>query len=58
MERFRSLVEFITRIPEPNKEGVAEVLRQSSDPKAKIATPESFMDESLVRELLQKGLYR
>lgn len=51
-------VEFITRIPEPNKEGVAEVLRQSSDPKAKTATPESFMDESLVRELLQKGLYR
>lgn len=51
-------VEFITRIPEPNKEGVAEVLRQSSDPKAKTATPESFMDESVVRELLQKGLYR
>jgi NitT/TauT family transport system substrate-binding protein len=51
-------VEFITRIPEPNKEGVAEVLRQSSDPKAKTATPESFMDESVVRELLQKGVYR
>ena len=51
-------VDFITRIPEPNKEGVVEVLRQSPDPKAKSAAPESFMDESLVRELAQKGLYR
>jgi hypothetical protein len=51
-------VDFIARIPEPNKEGVVEVLRQSPDPKAKSAAPESFMDDSLVRELAQKGLYR
>ena len=51
-------VDYITRVPEPNKEGVAAVLRQSTDPKAKNAVPESFMDEGIVRELVQKGLYR
>jgi NitT/TauT family transport system substrate-binding protein len=51
-------VEYITRIPEPNREGVVEVLKQSSDPKAKSAAAENFMDEGLVRELVQKGLYR
>ena len=51
-------VEYIARIPEPNKEGVVEVLKQSSDPKAKSALAENFMDEGLVRELAQKGLYR
>jgi NitT/TauT family transport system substrate-binding protein len=51
-------VDYITRIPEPNREGVVEVLKQSSDPKAKSALAENFMDEGLVRELAQKGLYR
>ena len=51
-------IDYITKVPEPNKEGVVEVLRQSTDPKAKSATPESFMDEGLVRELTQKVLYR
>ncbi|MET0584242.1 MAG: ABC transporter substrate-binding protein [Candidatus Binatia bacterium] len=51
-------VEFISRVPEPNKEGVVEVLRQSTDPKAKVAPPESFIDDGLVRELAQRGMYR
>jgi hypothetical protein len=51
-------VEFITRVPEPNKEGVIEVLRQSTDPKAKVAPAESFIDDGLVRELAQRGMYR
>ena len=51
-------VDYIARVPEPNKEGVMEVLRQSADPKAKTAPPENFMDDSLVRELAQKGVYR
>ena len=51
-------VDYITRVPEPNREGVVEVLKQSSDPKAKQALPQNFMDETLVRELVQKGLYR
>ncbi len=51
-------VDYIAKIPEPNKEGIVEVLRQSSDPKAKSAVPESFMDDSLVRELAQRGQYR
>jgi hypothetical protein len=51
-------VDYIAKIPDPNKEGIVEVLRQSSDLKAKSAAPESFMDDSLVRELAQRGQYR
>jgi hypothetical protein len=51
-------VDYIARIPEPNKEGIVEVLRQSPDPKAKTAQPETFLDDGLVRELAQKGQYR
>jgi ABC-type nitrate/sulfonate/bicarbonate transport system substrate-binding protein len=51
-------VDYIARVPEPNKEGVIEVLRQSTDPKAKTAPPENFIDDSIVKELAQKGLYR
>ena len=55
---YKYAADYIVRIPEPNKEGVVEVLKQSSDPKAKGALAENFMDEGLVRELAQKGLYR
>ena len=51
-------VEFIARVPDPNKEGIIEVLRQSTDPKAKTTPPENFIDDQLVRELVQKGAYR
>jgi hypothetical protein len=51
-------VDYIARVPEPNKEGVIEVLRQSTDPKGKTAPPENFIDDSIVKELAQKGLYR
>jgi ABC-type nitrate/sulfonate/bicarbonate transport system substrate-binding protein len=55
---YKYALDYIARVPEPNKEGIAEVLRQSSDPKAKTALPENFVDDGLVRELAQKGLYR
>jgi ABC-type nitrate/sulfonate/bicarbonate transport system substrate-binding protein len=55
---YQYALDFIARVPEANKEGVAEVLRQSNDPKAKTALPENFIDDGLVRELAQKGLYR
>jgi hypothetical protein len=32
-------VDYIAKIPEPNKEGIVQVLRQSPDPKAKTAQP-------------------
>jgi NitT/TauT family transport system substrate-binding protein len=51
-------VDYIAKVPEPNKEGIVEVLRQSPDPKAKTAQPEAFLDDGLVRELAQKGQYR
>jgi ABC-type nitrate/sulfonate/bicarbonate transport system substrate-binding protein len=55
---YKYAVDYIAKIPEPNRDGIVEVLRQSSDPRAKNAVPESFMDDSLVRELAQKGVYR
>jgi hypothetical protein len=55
---YKYAVEFISRIPEPNKEGIIEVLRQSTDPKAKNTPPEDFIDDQLVRELVQRGAYR
>jgi ABC-type nitrate/sulfonate/bicarbonate transport system substrate-binding protein len=51
-------LDYIARVPEPNKDGVMEVLRQSADPKAKTTPAENFIDASLVGELAQKGLYR
>ena len=41
-----------------DSEGIIEVLRASTDPKAKTTPPETFIDDQLVRELVQKGAYR
>jgi hypothetical protein len=48
---------YMVRVPYPTKEGVAALLRQSKDPRAKNAVPENFIDDGLVRELEQKGAY-
>jgi NitT/TauT family transport system substrate-binding protein len=50
--------DYIVRVPELNREGIGEVIRQSTDPRAKSALPDNFIDDGLVRELQQKGLYR
>ena len=55
---YKYALDFIVRVPYLNKEGVAEILRQSSNPKAKTASPDEFIDDRFVRELEQKGLYR
>jgi ABC-type nitrate/sulfonate/bicarbonate transport system substrate-binding protein len=55
---YKYALDYIARVPEPNKEGIAEVLRQSTDPRAKTSSPENFIDDGLVRELAQKGFYR
>lgn len=55
---YKYALEYIVRVPYPTKEGIAEVLRQSKDPRAKSAAPENFIDDGLVRELEQKGAYR
>ncbi len=55
---YQYALDYIVRIPFPTKEGIAEVLRQSKNPQAKSAAPENFIDDSLVRELEQKGAYR
>jgi hypothetical protein len=55
---YRYAVDYIVRVPELNREGIAEVIRQSPDPKAKSAMPEDFIDDSVLRELQQRGQYR
>lgn len=55
---YKYALDYIVRVPYLNKEGIVEVLRQSTDPKAKSALPDNFIDDGLVRELEQKGLYR
>ncbi|MBI4528028.1 MAG: ABC transporter substrate-binding protein [Deltaproteobacteria bacterium] len=55
---YKYALDYIVRVPHPTREGIAEVLRQSTDPKAKSMSPESFIDDSIVRELEQKGFYR
>ncbi len=54
---YKYALEYIVRVPYPTREGIAEVLRQSADPRAKSAVPENFIDDGLVRELEQKGFY-
>jgi NitT/TauT family transport system substrate-binding protein len=55
---YKYAVDYIVRVPELNREGIGEVIRQSTDPRAKSAVPDNFIDDGLVRELQQKGLYR
>ena len=55
---YKYALDYIIRVPEANKEGINEILRQSPDPKAKSALPDAFIDDGLVRELQQRGMYR
>ncbi|HXF76155.1 MAG TPA: ABC transporter substrate-binding protein [Methylomirabilota bacterium] len=55
---YKFALDYIVRVPHPTREGIAEILRESKNPKAKDAKPEQFIDDSLVRELEQSGLYR
>jgi NitT/TauT family transport system substrate-binding protein len=55
---YKFALDYIVRVPYPTREGVAEILRESKNPKAKEAKPEQFIDDTLIRELQQSGLYR
>jgi NitT/TauT family transport system substrate-binding protein len=55
---YQYAMDFIERVPYSTKDGIAEILRQSTHPKAQTARPEDFIDDSLIRELDQKGLFR
>jgi ABC-type nitrate/sulfonate/bicarbonate transport system substrate-binding protein len=55
---YRYSLDFIERVPYVTKPGIAELLRQSPNPKARFFKPEDFCDESIVRELEQQGLFR
>ena len=55
---YRYGVDYIAPIPYPAKEGIAEILRQSTHPKAKTASPDEFVDMSLVKKLEDSGFFR
>lgn len=55
---YKFALDYTVRIPYPTREGITEILRDSKNPKAKETKPEDFIDDSLVRELDQSGLYR
>ncbi len=55
---YKFALDYTVRIPYPTREGVAEILRDSRNPRAKEVKPEDFIDDSLVRELDQSGFYR
>jgi len=55
---YRYGVDYIAPIPYPAKEGIVEILRQSSHPKAKTANPDDFVDMSLVKKLEDGGFFR
>ena len=51
-------VDYIAPIPYPAREGIAEILRQSNHPKARWASPDDFIDMSLVKRLDDEGFFR
>jgi NitT/TauT family transport system substrate-binding protein len=51
-------VDYIAPVPYPAREGIAEILRQSNHPKAKLANPDDFVDMRLVKKLDDEGLFR
>ncbi|MBI2347437.1 MAG: ABC transporter substrate-binding protein [Deltaproteobacteria bacterium] len=55
---YKFALDYTVRIPYPTREGILEILRDSKNPRAKGAKPEDFIDDSLVKELDQGGLYR
>ncbi len=55
---YQFALDYIARIPRPPRDGIVEILKESKNLKAKDVKPEQFIDDSLVRELEQSGLYR
>ena len=51
---------YLKKIPKPAPESIKTVLDQlaASDPKARTAKPQDFIDRSIVEELEQKGFYQ
>jgi len=55
---YKFALDYTVRIPYPTREGIAEILKDSKNPRAKEAKPEDFIDDSIIRELDQSGFYR
>jgi len=51
-------LDYIAQPPYPTREGIAEALRQTANPKAKTANPDDFVDMSLVKGLEDSGFFK
>jgi len=51
-------LDYIARPPYPTREGIAETLKQTANPKAKTANPDDFVDMSLVKSLEDSGFFK
>jgi NitT/TauT family transport system substrate-binding protein len=55
---YKFALDYIARIPRPPRDGIVAILNESRNPKARDVKPEQFIDDTLIRELEQSGLYR
>lgn len=55
---YKFALDYIARIPRLSGDGIMAILNESKNPKAREMKPAQFIDDTLVRELEQMGLYR
>jgi NitT/TauT family transport system substrate-binding protein len=55
---YQYALDYVVRPPYPTREGIEEVLKQSPNPEAKKASPDSFIDMSIVQALDDQGFFR
>ena len=55
---YQYAVDYVVRPPYPNREGIVETLKLSQNAEAKKATPDNFLDSSVVKALEDQGFLR
>jgi ABC-type nitrate/sulfonate/bicarbonate transport system substrate-binding protein len=55
---YKFALDYIARIPRLSSDGIMAILNESKNPNAREMKPAQFIDDTLVRELEQMGLYR
>jgi NitT/TauT family transport system substrate-binding protein len=55
---YQYALDYVVRPPYPTRDGIVEVLKQSPNPEAKKASPDSFIDMSIVQALDGQGFFR
>jgi len=55
---YQYAVDYVVRPPFPNREGIVETLKLSTVPEASKASPDQFIDNSVVKSLEDQGFFR